>query len=360
MEQIITLADDSSIGAGGTKIVLDTKTGQVRDASGKVVRHLALVPADVHTAAEIPSYLSMYENAAYRADDVAPIFPVDHRKDKYRNESSDDAFLRVNVKGSIQGAVPQIDPKTSLNDYSAVDQYVGSYVPAATEQEEVGTRFRTRQAAARRCKTALYISREHDVWDLLTTSGSWDATVVATIAAGAKWNGGATSDPILDLQTRIEASAMRPTGIWLNQRTANAFLRHASVREHMRQHMGDGATARDVQSISDSKTGDLVDFRIPGFPPFHVVDAKSRATVGGPLPFILGNHVVLTASPGGDLINTIKTFRVKGPQGVGYEAREYRVEDRGPQGGTMLVASVADVPVMTGNNVGGLIINAWQ
>jgi hypothetical protein len=333
----------------------------VFDQSGKRIRHLALVPDDVHSPAEIPTYLSMYRNAEFRADDVAPIFAVDHRKDKYRNESADDAFLRVNTKGSIQGAIPQIDPGSSLTEYSTVEQFVGSYVPLATEQEEVGTRYRSRQAAARRCSNALSIEREHDVWGKLTTSGNWDSSVVTTVASGAEWNGGASSDPIADIQGIMEDSAMEITDIWMNRVVANAFLRHAAVREHMKQFMGDGAASRDLAMVNASgTTGKITDFVIPGLPPIRIAASKSRSTSGGSLSPILGNHVVLTSNPGGDDIHTIRTFRFKGSQGVGYESREFRVEDRGPQGGTMIVVAVSDVPVMTANNVGGLIVDAVQ
>jgi hypothetical protein len=360
-EQTIILAGANPLGGDGQRVVLDDKTGHVFDMSGKRIRHLALVPDDVHSAAEIPTYLAMYRNGAYRADDVSPVFPVVHRKDKYRNESADDAFLRVNTKGSIQGAIPQIDPKSSLTDYAAVEQFVGSYVPQATEDEEVGTRYRTRQAAARRCKNALASEREHDVWGLLTTSGNWDSGNVTTLLAAAAWNGGASSDPIKNIQDAMEDSAMEVTDVWMNRTVANAFVRHASVREHMKQFMGDGSASAQLQALNGSAaTGKITDFVIPGLPPIRIVNAKSRSTAGGALGPILGSHVVLTSNPGGDDIHTTKTFRVKGSQGVGYESREFRVEDRGPQGGTMIVVAVSDVPKMIANNVGGLILNAVQ
>jgi hypothetical protein len=361
MEQTILLAGQSPLGPDGTRIVLDTKTGHVFDQSGQRIRHLALMPDDVHSAAEIPTYLAMYRNAAFRADDVAPVFAVDHRKDKYRNESADDAFLRVNTKGSIQGAIPQIDPKSSLVDYATIEQFVGSYVPLATEQEETGTRYRSRQAAGRRCKNALSIEREHDVWGKLTTSGNWDSGVVTTILAAGAWNGGASSDPIKNIQDAMEDSAMEVTDVWMNRVVANAFIRHAAVREHMKQFMGDGAAARDLVAVNGmAATGKITDFVIPGLPPIRIAAAKSRTVSAGALSPILGNHVVLTSNSGGDDISTCRTFRVKGTQGVGYESREFRVEDRGPQGGTMIVVAVSDVPVITANNVGGLIINAVQ
>jgi hypothetical protein len=60
----------------------------------------------------------------------------------------------------------------------------------------------------------------------------------------------------------------------------------------------------------------------------------------------------------GESIATFKTFRRRGPAGVGYTVREYFVNDRGPEGGTMVVVSMADISMVTANNAGGIITGA--
>ena len=57
----------------------------------------------------------------------------------------------------------------------------------------------------------------------------------------------------------------------------------------------------------------------------------------------------------GEEIATTYTFRRKGISGTGLDVREFEVENRGPLGGTMIVVTVADIPIITGNNAGGLI-----
>jgi hypothetical protein len=44
---------------------------------------------------------------------------------------------------------------------------------------------------------------------------------------------------------------------------------------------------------------------------------------------------------------------------VGFGSREFRVEDCG-NGGTMVVASMADIAIMAGSNCGGLLRDVWQ
>lgn len=325
---------------------------------------LALTPADVHSPEELSTYLAGYHSpGGFRADEASKVIPVDHDEDKYRTFSSADAFKRVVVKGSLQGAIPEVDPSSSLDTYKVVEQFVGSFVSAVTEQNATGL-YKPRMAAGRRCMRAMQLSREYDVWDLLTTTGSWDASVVLALGATANWNGGSTADPIANIHELLEDSAQMITDLWMNYKVANTFLRHASVRDQMRQLLGDGAAGQSIIGMNSAVAKNaMYDVIIPGLPPIHIVAAKAQ-DASAVRQYILGSSFVVgTASPpgvptDGEDVATSYTFRRKGPSGVSVNTREFVVENRGPLGGTMLVTSVADIPKMTGNIVGGLITGA--
>lgn len=322
--------------------------------SGQVVK-LTLAPTDVMHPTELATYLAGYKPMAYRADEASPPILVDKDEGKLRNFSSDDAFRRVDVKSSMNAAVDEVDPKSSFIDYKVVDKFIGSFIPDPVEQNATQL-YRPRQAALRRCRRAIELDREIDVWGALTTSSNWASANVATLGAGAQWNGGASSDPIKDLQTRIEASAQPVTSIFFNEQVKNAFLRHALVRDHMRQMLGD----RGAEQLAD-----MEDFKIPGLPPFRTSMSKVKNESTLALDYVLNDSIVLLCQvPGtptdGEEISTSYSPRRRGPAGVGFGTREYRVEGRGPQGGTMVVAHAADIFVMTGNNCGGLILDAIQ
>jgi hypothetical protein len=324
---------------------------------------LSLQPSDVHDPTEIPTYLAGYKPFQYRADEASKVILVDNDEDKFRTFNSDDAFRRVSVKGSDEGKVPEVDPKSVLSSYKVVNRYVGSFIPKQTEAQS-GNNYNPLMAASRRCRRALDLDREIDVWDLLGTSGNWDATVRTALGAAYKWNGGASSDPMLDVQTGIEKSAQQVTEIWMNQKVANAFLRHDKVRNHMRQLLGDGAAPAAISMVADAGTK-LVDFIIPGLPPIRVVASKVKNESTSALDYILANVAVLvTVPPGtptdGEEIASTYTFRRRGPSGTGFEAREFEIADRGPLGGTMIVVSQADLAVMTGNRCGGIITGCIQ
>jgi hypothetical protein len=328
---------------------------------------LSLAPADVSTSAEMSTYLAGYKPGVFRADEVSP--PVLVKKDTgtHRDFSSNDAFLTVDVKGSINGAIPEVDFESSTTSYTVVDRFLGAFINDITEQNAMadGAPLRPRQRAMRRVSWALQLDREIDVWTLLDTSGNWTAANTAIIAAGFQWNGGGSADPIRDLHTRIETSSQQVNGIWMNQQVANAFLRNPLVRDQMRAFGGDEAFTGSIRRVAAADT-ELVDFSVPGLPPIHVSAVKSRTTSGGTLSYVLPDSVILTRTPpagvplDGEDIATSYTFRREGNAGVGIETREFRVEGRGPRGGTMLVAAQADIATMTGSDVGGRLDDIIQ
>lgn len=340
----IILADNGPLGQKGQRV------------------NLELTPSDVHDPTEIPTYLAGYSNWEFRADEASKVVLVDNDEDKYRTFSEDDAFEPVHVKGALTGAIPEVDPRSSLASYKVVDRYVGSFVPAVTEQQ-TGNNYQPRMAAARRCRRALELDRELDVLGpsgLLTTVTNWNADQRNALGAGENWNGGASADPIAALQASIEASAQPVSEIWMNQLVAHTFIRNDLVRDHMRQLLGDSAASGVAQTLAAAATsGRTVDFMIPGLPPIKVSASKYK-NASGSLVYIMPNYVVLTTTPpgvpmDGEEIASSYTFRRRGPSGVGMEAREFTVEGRGPHGGTMVVVAMADIAKMTGNNCGGII-----
>lgn len=319
---------------------------------------LALQPSDVHDPTEIPTYLAGYKPFGYRADEASKAVLVDNDEDKYRSFDSDDAFRRVSVKASTSGAVPEVDPKSALATYKVVDRFLGSFIPRQTELQ-TGNNYQPRMAASRRCRRALDLDREIDVWTLLGTNTNWATTQRTALAATYNWNSGVNSDPIFDLQTAIEKAAQPVSAIWMNQKVAHTLLRHDKVKDHMRQMLGDAAASAATQQVSMADDQN-VDFVIPGFRPIRVVASKVKNESTSALDYILGDVVVLvTVPPGtptdGEEIASTYTFRRRGPSGTGFESREFEVPGRGPLGGTMVVVSQADIAVMTGSNCGGII-----
>jgi len=324
---------------------------------------LALQPQDVHDPSELPTYLAGYSPYGFRADEASKVVLVDQDEDKFRQFNSDDAFRQVVVKGSTSGAVPEVDPKSSLDSYKVVERYVGAFIPQQTQDQASNPNYDPRMAAARRARWALELDREIDVFTtLLGVVGSWDAAVQTAVGGGSEWDVG--GDPIKDIQDAIEKSFQPVSEVWFNQKVAHAFLRNPAVRDHMRQFLGDAGVNGAITNVAQAGAagGNNVDFAIPGLPPFRVVASKVKNETTSALDYVLPDVAVLTTVPpgvptSGEDIASTWTFRRKGGSGVGFETREFFVPGRGALGGTMVVVSMADVAKMTANNAGGILTN---
>ena len=323
--------------------------------AGSVIT-LALTPADVNISEELDTFLAGFTPFAFRADEVSPPTLVEKDRDQFRTFDDDDAFQEVDVEASIQSPVRQVDPRTSLTEYRVIERSLGSFIPAAVEAQ-ASPLYDPRMASGRRIQNALALNRERRVWTLLETIANWNAANHQAVAND--WNDQVNGDPILDIQERIEASAQPVTGIWFNPVISHRFLRHTKVRDHMRQMLGDSPVATATQDGAGVQ--DALDYRIPGLPPFHVAPGKRKNTAGTALEFILSDVTVLiTAPPGGvptsgEEIQTLQTFRRRGPSGTGFTTREFFVNERGLDGGTMMVSGHAEDVRFIANTAGGLI-----
>lgn len=290
-------------------------------------------------------------------------------EDYHRDFSSDNAFRRTSVKAGPEGAIPEIDPISAATKYKTVDRLLGSFVPLVTE-EQANPNYRVRQVAARRIGWALAIDREIDVLDatvgLLGLTSNWNSNNVLTLGSTTYWDTGANSDPLGNLDTILGTySAQATTDIWMPYNVMLVFIKHPQVRDMMRQAYGDDNVSAMIGKLASGGAPTLapVNILIPGYPPIHSVQSRVKNETTGALDYILNKQVIITRSPpgvpqDGEDAATSYTFRVRGNMGVGYEVREFRVENRGQKGGTMVVAYMSDVAVMTGNNIGGTITAA--
>lgn len=327
---------------------------------------MTMSPSDVTGQSLIlESMIVGFKQEGFRADDVCPEFLVDLDTGKYQIYGTNNVFKLVNVISSIQADIPEVDVDRTLADYRVQERALGGFVPAVTQWNADNSpgSIDPKANITKRISAALLLDREVRVWTMLTTSGSWNANNRATIAGGSEWND-PTSDAMQDVFDRLNASAQQVTGIWFNPLVAQAFLRNTSVKDYVKFARGDAPpTPRDILEAQATKQS--LDFTIPGLPPFHIVGGKVLNESTGNLDFILNDTAVFTSNPPGagttgDDIMTCKTFRRRGPNGVGYTVREFPIERRGLHGGTFLATGAAEQVAMISSVVGGAIFDTLQ
>ena len=338
------------------------------DANGERIGLFAgpqgeLAVGDVHIARGLQGYVAGYTLADGIADEVSPPFLVPNQSDKYWTWSEKNAFTLVAPLVSGTGSWPEVSASLSNTQFNVVPYALGAFVPSDL-QANADAPLNVMQKIMRIVMDKLKLAREKRVQVLMQTTGSWNTNLVNTVAAGAKWNGGASSDPIADLQLGVEQSYMPPTGIAMSMLLYHWFVRSPAVQKFWY------AKAGTPQLPSPEQLNKLLGGEF-GLPPIIVDEMKYLPTATGGISYVWGNDAVLYRSTAAlatqQDVATCRTFRWTGGAAAdggtavgGWTVRTFYDPKRGARGGTAVVVSHYDAEVMTSNLVGFLNHNSYQ
>jgi hypothetical protein len=333
-----------------------------RAAENGDLRALDLGPSDVHIPSAMPNFASGYKNEPPIADLMAPPLLAGKQVDDYYQFAKEDAYQRATPMASAGGGeVAEITPRLSNDQYSCKERALAGYVPSQVEAN-ADAPLRILQATTRRVMSALMIEREIRVSGLLQNTSNWNSAQVQTIAAGAQWNGGASSDPIKNIHTAMENSYGGITAIGMSEKAYHEFCRNAQVQKFIQ--------FKDNKEPLPSPGELSTYFQLP---PILVGKMKYiSAADTSPPTYVWGNDVVLIRQPeemppsSQEDVATAYTFRwnVQNPKdGVatnGWIVRQFFVQSRGSMGGMRIVVVHNDAEKMTSKFAGGLLHNVLQ
>lgn len=332
------------------------------DSEGKEhVIKMDLSQGDVHQDATLPNYAAGYQLAGGAADIAAPALTVSKASNKYNTWDAANAFKRVlPTAGTSGGQVAEVNPTLSNATYSTQEYALAAFVPTNVSSN-ADAPLRPLMAATKRIMNALRLEREIRVATLMTTAANFDASVVTTLGAAFKWNGGGSSDPVADIHLIMEQSYMPVNQIVMSEKVAHAFVRNPNVQKFTQYKDG-------VASL-DSALGQIA--AVLQLPKMTRADMKYQAS-GTTMSYVWGNDVALIHAPpqnppvDQEDVATAYTFRWDGgeaPDGTvtaGFQVRTFFDPRRGARGGTQVVIVHNDAEVVTSKFVGGLIKSAWQ
>lgn len=377
-QQIKVAASDEKGNRLDHTVDLYNNTITFSDKDGKLVTMDLGLP-DVHIDAALANYAAGYRQVSGISDAVAPVIKVAKNSDKFFTWNQDDVFQDAqDLIVGPGGAVKEISPRLSSSSYNCTSYGIGSFVPTEIDAN-ADAPLAPYQAATARCMNAIKLGRERRVATLVTTSGNWTGGYTTSIAAGAKWNGGASSNPVQDLMTAIEGSLTPVRGIAMSELVWHDFIQNAAVQKYTgfkstvaplpQSNLG---PAWDGKQLNGAGAPSPSDFSaLLGLPPIFVgfMKGKSGASSYG---YVWGNNVALlfndpNAPTDGKSISTAYTFRWTGadtaPDGTivdGFLVRSYFDPRRGARGGRMIVVVHNDAEVMTSVFAGGLVAAAHQ
>lgn len=352
------------------------ETGQfcMADQDGRLVA-LDLGQGDVHFDAPLAAFAPGYalDQEDLIADKAMPPCLVEKASDYYWVHDVDDLFEIPQQTVVAPGAnVPEISPRQSLTQFVTVPRAMATFLP--TEVEGNGdAALILAQRYMQLPMTKLLIQREYRVATTLQTAASYAADNKITLAIGARWNGGGTSDPVKDLLQLIDASLAKVTGIYMSQRTYNAFVQNPGVQKYFT--FKDSAKAKpDPKQAADLSA-------ILSLPPIVVGSQKYKNPTTGLREYIWGNDVVLLHHPkqlpaigvpvaactfrfSGGLQSGLNGQLSKALQQLtfsnGWGVRAFYDVGRGPQGGRKVIVYHQDAEMLIDTKVAGLIVGAWQ
>jgi hypothetical protein len=329
----------------------------------------------VHFDAPLAAFATGYalDQSLLIADKAMPPVVVEKASDYYYEHDVDDLFEVPEQTVVAPGAnVPEISPRQSKTQFVTVPRAMATFLP--TEVEGNGdAALILAQRYMQLPMTKLLIQREVRVATALRAAGAYAAANKITLAAGEKWNGGATSDPIKNLQQLCDESLMPITGIYMSQRTYSAFVQNPAVQKYF-AFKDMGKPKPKVENANELSA-------LLELPPFIVGRQKYKNPATGLREFIWGNDVVLlhhpSQLPAVGLPVSACTFRFAGglQSGLngqmsralqqltfanGWGVRAFYDVGRGPQGGRKVIVFHQDAEQVIDTKVAGLIVGAWQ
>jgi hypothetical protein len=346
-----------------------------RDASqgGRLIT-MDLGGGDVHFDAPLVSYATGYAvmQDLLIADKVMPIVPVEKQSDLFYQWDKDDAFQEVvAVVNAPGGNLTEISPRQSRTPFATLQYAVRTFLPTETEANaDAALKLAMRYVQLPMDK--LLISRELRVKRKVTDASKYATANKVTLAAGEKWNGGASSDPVANIHAMMEASLMPITHIAMSEKTYNAFVRNPAVQKYVASK-----TAIKPKPNAEHAGEFSALLELPEF----IIGRQKYKSGASAYDYIWGGDVVLyhlptTLPPMGRPI-AFNTFRWTGGLGSGLNVKEsallgttsteggwgvrtYFDPTRGAQGGRGCVVYHQDDEFVVDTNVAGLIIGAYQ
>ncbi|MFA4900934.1 MAG: hypothetical protein WC563_15555 [Brevundimonas sp.] len=339
----------------GTVRLMDEENNIVH-VNGKSYEMREMSLSDVHVDGALTNFVTGYGTNLTEAiaDFVCPPLPVQKMSDYYHTFSSHNKHRRVTDEmAGEDSALNEVSPEKSTDTYSCKPYGISSFVSQGSEAN-ADAGVNPRLAAVQRCMNVVTLMHEDRVVAALQSAATF-AGYTAAIAAGAKWNDGATSNPIKDITAGIMV-ALKPINlIAMSERTYFAFIQNPNVTKHF-SYSGAASIGSDPNAVA----------RLLGLPPFVIGRMKGESLTTGTPGYLWGNHVCLLHVPAGSTTNgenvpTSRTFRwLKGGASAAFRLRNWIEPARGQDGGERVAVCYNEHVKVVAAATGYLLTDAYQ
>lgn len=286
--------------------------------------------SQIHIDRPLSNFSLEYKNKKMIATEAVPFIPVQKKSDTYMSYTQKDRFTLGQTIRGPKDTANEVDWTATYGSYSCVDHAMRHFIPdAQAANADPGVDYRRRTSNF--LTDLILLAYERVIATMLFTAGSYGASYKATLSSGDQWSAFATSDPIANVETAMEACFVRPNTMIIGRAVWSKLKQHPQILARITG----GSTTGDPAKISKKLVAELfeVDRLLVGEAKYNSANKGAAAAV---FTDVWGKFAWLgyiDPSPGLDSITAASAFRWNQlSTNMGFQVRTYRDESKGGGG----------------------------
>lgn len=285
--------------------------------------------SQIHIDRPLSNFSIEYSNRKLIAQEAVPFIAVQKKSDTYMKYTQKDRFtVPITIRGP-QDTANEVDWTATTGNYACIDHAMRHFIPdAQAANADPGVDYRRRTSNF--LTDLILLSYERKIATMLFTAGNYASSYKATLSGGNQWDQFATSDPIGNVETAMEAAFVRPNIMIIGQAVWSKLKQHPQILARITG----GSKTMDPAKVSKALVAELfeVDRLLVGEAKYNTANKGADASFS----YVWGKFAWLgfvDMAPGLDSITAVSSFRWNQlATNLGYQVRTYRAEDKGGGG----------------------------
>jgi hypothetical protein len=285
--------------------------------------------AQVHADRPLSNFAVEYRNDKLIADMCSPFVPVNNKSDSYYIYTKRDRFTLPETIRGPKAEANEVDWSTSTSSYGCIDHALREFLPdALVANSDPGVDPRRRTTGF--LTDLLLLAYERVIASKVTTASNYASAYKTALTGADRWNQGATSDPIANVDTAKAACFLDPNTMIMGKEVWNQLKRHPAILDHIKG----GATTDRPSLVTLELVAEIfeLDRVLVGSAKYNSANKGATASYS----YVWGKDCVLAYIDQGASLEGVsawKTFRWRQlSTDAVYQVRTYRDESKGGGG----------------------------
>ncbi len=286
--------------------------------------------SQIHIDRPLSNFSIEYKNRKLIATDAVPFIPVMKKSDTYMEYTKKDRFTLPQTIRGPKAKANEVDWTATTGSYACIDHAMRHFIPdAQAANADPGVNYR--QRTTNFLTDLILLAYERVIATMLFTAGNYSGTYKATLSNGNRWDVFASSDPIANVETAMEACFVRPNTMIIGQAVWSKLKQHPQILARITG----GSTKGDPAKVSKALVAELfeVDRLLVGEAKYN---QSNKGVATGTFAYVWGKFAWLgfiDPAPGLDSVTAASSFRWNQlSTNLGFQVRTYRDETLGGGG----------------------------